>query len=112
MNTTIAAEMLSCKKGVEDAFFLKTIFNEMIGADLTIQAWVDHKGAVQSVNSTNTMVDKRLRIDTAAIRQMIDKAEITAVSHCPGRDQLADCLTKRGADGRELLEIVSTGKMS
>ena len=64
---TIAAELLSCSKGVEDAFFL----NEMIGADLSIQAWVNHKGAVQSVNSTNTMVDKRLRIDTAAI-QLID----------------------------------------
>merc|ERR1712107_412497 len=98
VNSTIAAEMLACKKGLEDSFFLKTIFEEMLRRKFDIHALVDHKGAVQSINSTNTMIDKRLRIDTAAIRQMIDRKEVTSVAHCPGKDQLADCLTKRGAE--------------
>ena len=51
--------------------------------DLPIHASVDHKGAVQSINSTNLMVDKRLRVDTAAIRQMIERGELGSVSHCP-----------------------------
>ena len=70
-----------------------------------------HKGAVQSINSTNSMIDKRLRIDTAAIRQMLERGEISTVSHCPGKDQLADCLTKRGADGSQLLKVTVDGSL-
>ena len=112
VNSTIAAEMLACKKGVEEAFYLKTLFKELTQLDLPIHASVDHKGAVQSINSTNSMVDKRLRVDTAAIRQMIEREEVCSVSHCAGRDQLADALTKRGADGRTLLNIVNTGRIN
>ena len=111
VNSTIAAEMLACKKGLEDSFFLKTILEELLKKKIDIHAWVDHKGAVQSINSTNSMIDKRLRIDTATIRQMIDTKEVTSVAHCPGKDQLADCLTKRGADGTMLLQIVNSGKL-
>ena len=109
VNSTLAAEMLACKKGLEDAFFLKTILEEVCKETIEIQGWVDHKGAVQSINSTNTLVDKRLRIDTAMIRQMIDRKEVASVAHCPGKDQLADCLTKRGADGSKLLKTVNSG---
>ena len=111
VNSTLAAEMLACKKGLEDAFYLKTILEEINGNELEVHGWVDHKGVVQSINSTNTIVDKRLRIDTAMIRQMLDKKEISSVSHCPGKDQLADCLTKRGANGSHLLETINTGKI-
>lgn len=111
VNSTLAAEMLACKKGLEDAFFLKTLLEEICKETIEIHGWVDHKGAVQSINSTNTLVDKRLRIDTAMIRQMIDKKEIASVAHCPGKDQLADCLTKRGADGSKLLDIINSGQV-
>ena len=111
VNSTIAAEMLACKKGLEDAFYIKTIIKEVTQLDLTIQAFVDHKGAVQSINSTNSMVDKRLRVDTAAIRQMIERGEVGSVSHCAGKDQLADALTKRGADGRTLLNLINAGRL-
>ena len=113
VNSTLAAEMLACKKGAEEAFFLKTLLEEITGSSFAIKinCWVDHKGAVQSINSTNSMIDKRLRIDTAAIRQMLERGEISTVSHCPGKDQLADCLTKRGADGSQLLKVTVNGSL-
>ena len=89
-------------------FFLKTVLEEVYKETIDIQGWVDHKGAVQSINSTNTLVDKRLRINTAMIRQMIDKK---GVAHSPGKDQLADCLTKCGADSSKLLETVNSGRI-
>ena len=71
------------------AYFLKTLLEEIIGKchDVKISAWVDHKGAVQSINSTNSMIDKRLRINAAAIRQMLERKEVSTISHCPGKDQ-------------------------
>lgn len=47
-----------------------------------------HNSILKQILNAIDLFDKKL---SAAIRQMIDKAEITAVSHCPGRDQLADC---------------------
>ena len=111
VNSTIAAEMLACKKGLEDAFFIKTILDEVCKCTIGVHCWVDHKGAVQSINSTNSMIDKRLRIDTAMIRQMIDQTKISFIANCPGKDQLADCLTKRGADGSSLLQITNSGQI-
>ena len=58
------------------------------------------------------MVYKRLPVDTAAIRQMIEREEVCSISHCAGRYQLADALTKREADGRTLLKIVNTGRIN
>ena len=112
VNSTIAAEMLACKKSLEDAYFIKTIIEDVLKNIIPIQGWVDHKGAVQSINSTNSMIDKRLRIDTASIRQMIEVGWVASVAHCPGKDQLADCLTKRGADGTNLLLTVNCGKIT
>ena len=111
VNSTLAAEMLACKKSLEDAFLIKTIVEEILPVTLKINGKVDHKGAVQSINSTNTTADKRVRIDTACIREMIERGEVNSVSHCAGKDQIADCLTKKGADGCQLLNILNSGSM-
>ena len=40
-----------------------------------------------------TVTDKRLRVDIARLREMVDKSEIT-ISWVDEKEQLADCLTK------------------
>ena len=51
----------------------------------------------------NAVSDKRLKLDFAVLRDMLDKEEIEKVSWLDGSHQLADCLTKRGASTRKLL---------
>ena len=111
VNSTIAAEALAAKKAMEDAVYLREIIKEVLGWSVKIHVWVDHKGVVQSFNSTNNVEDKRLRIDIAAVRQMMERGEIDAVHHCQGKNQLADCLTKYGADGQKLLSCFNHGKL-
>lgn len=74
-----------------------------------ITAFVDNKSVVEALKSTKMVDDKRLRIDIAAIKEI--KNNNVLVKWIPGKVQLANCLTKRGADGMQLLNILQTGKM-
>ena len=39
--------------------------------------------------------EKRPRLDIGAMREALEKGEISKITWCPGKDQLADCMTKQ-----------------
>lgn len=115
MRSTLAAEALSLQGGIEEAVYIKSMLQEVLGnakTELPIVAYVDNKSVVEALYSTKMVGDRRLRIDIAAIKQSLARKEVAVVRWVPGDDQLANCLTKRGASRRQLLCIFKTGKMS
>ena len=64
-----------------------------------------------AVHSITAFLDKRLRVDVAILREMIDKPEIKKVTWVPTKDQLADCLTKRGSSPLKLLQVLTTNTL-
>ena len=54
------------------------------------------------MKSTKLVKDKRFRIDIAAMCEM-KQNNCVEVKLCPGKSQLANSMTKRGASGIELL---------
>ena len=63
---------------------------------------------IENVYSTKLVDDKRL-ID--AISESLARNEIREIKCCPGKDHLADCMTKRGASGYNLLNVLKEGRM-
>ena len=61
-------------------------------------------------HSTTPVEDKKLRRDISIIKQMLNEREISSVSWCPGKDQLADCMTKRTAPTFNLLSVFQSGR--
>ena len=49
---------------------------------------------VEAVYSTKLVDDKSLRVDIAAISESLARTEIREIKRCPGKDRLADCMTK------------------
>ena len=49
---------------------------------------------IDSVHSTKTLKEKRLKVDVSIIREMLEKNEISSINWCASEKQLADCLTK------------------
>ena len=41
---------------------------------------------------------------------MMREGEVNKVTWCPGKKQLADCMTKRGAASWDLMEVFRTGR--
>ena len=57
------------------------------------------------------VVDKKLRLDLAYIKDFMESGTVSNVSWCPGSLQLANCMTKQGAPGYDLLQVIQTGLM-
>ena len=54
------------------------------------------KSLVETVKTTRVHNDKRLVVDIGRIKEMIEHKEIS-LKCIPGKEQLADAMTKRGA---------------
>ena len=57
-----------------------------------------------------TLSDKRLRVDIARLRQMVERREIDG-TWVEGNRQIADCLTKKGASSLRLLEVLKSSHL-
>ena len=79
-----------------------------VGGRVSIVGFVDNKSLVEAIYSTKLVSDKSLRIDIGAIKQML-KSNIEQVKWVPGDSQLANCLTKKGASGEQLLSVFRSG---
>ena len=55
--------------------------------------------------------DKRLRVDVAAIQELLTLHDINRIQWIPGHLQLANVMTKQGASGFHLLSVLQSGKM-
>ena len=66
IKSTLAAETLALLEGAENAYFVKQLMVGILGlgkvADIGIHCLTDNKSLVDSVNSTNTLTDYRLRM--------------------------------------------------
>lgn len=114
VRSTLAAETLALQEGIEDAVYLRKMLVEVLNLTLKIPllAYCDCRSVVEAVHSTKMVDDRKLRIDIGALRESLQLGEITSIQWCPGSHQLANCMTKRGADGRQLLSILQTGRLS
>ena len=72
----MAAEALSLIEGIENAFLIRNILEEVLNLStgtIPIKATVDNL----AVHSTTSVDDKRLRRDIGAIRQMLERKEVS-----------------------------------
>ena len=89
-------------ESAEAAVYLAAIMFEVTGVKLKVRWYIDNKGLHLALCLLNAVSDKRLRLDLAVLRDMLDKEEIEKVSWLDGSHQLADCLTRRGASTQKL----------
>ncbi|KAK3896091.1 hypothetical protein Pcinc_000222 [Petrolisthes cinctipes] len=108
VKSTLSAETQALLEGAETAVYLSKILSEIEGCEsLQIRCFVDNKSLVDALYSCRSVDDRRLRIDMAVLRDMLKKKEITEVAWIETSQQLADCLTKKGASTERLRAAVS-----
>ena len=85
------------------------MFGEVTGcSEIGIKCFVDNKSLVDAVHSSTLIEDRRLRIDMAVLRNMLDVQDINDIIWVNSSHQLANCLTKRGASAETLRRAVSS----
>ena len=113
VDSTLEAECLSLLSGLKEAIYLREVIEEIFNLkdkEIPVKAIVDNKSTVEAIHSTAPVEDKKLRRDVARIKQMLSLKEIRSVSWCPGKEQLADCMTKRTASSFNLLQVLKSGR--
>ena len=109
--STLAAETYALQDGLEAVILTKTSLQEIIpGIDFPIFVKVDCKSLVEALQSTSLVEEKLLRINIAAVKQLVSEFGIT-VSWVPGDLQLANGMTKKGASGVSLLTALQSGRL-
>ena len=74
-------------------------------------AVVDNQSVLHAVYSTKFVEDKRLRIDTGYVKELLASGEIDRVCWVPGGEMIADILTKKGVASFNMLELLPRGKL-
>ena len=113
VGSTVAAEALSLKMGLDHGYFLRAILADVLNVDMIkipIIAYVDSNNLYEAVYSTKFVEDKKLRLDIAQIQESIAKEKVE-IRWIPAGSMLADCLTKSGAKADQLLEVLATGSL-
>jgi len=113
VDSTLEAECLSLLSGLKEAIYLREVIEEIFNLrekEVPVKAIVDNKSTVDAIHSTAPVEDKKLRRDVARIKQMLNTKDVHSVSWCPGKEQLADCLTKRTASSFNLMKVFRSGR--
>ena len=114
VRSTLAAETLSLVEGLENALYHRVLISELTGRNadsIHISAIIDNKSCYEAMHSTSLVDDKRLRLEMAELKEMLEKGRVHRVEWEPGSEQLADCLTKKGANGLLLLQVLYEGRL-
>ena len=114
VRSTLAAETLSLEEGLEAGFYYREMLENIFGLDprtIKIEAYVDNKSVIEAILSTRLVDDKRLRVDIAAIKELIQLHDVNRIQWVPGHLQLANPMTKQGASGFNLLKVLQSGRM-
>ena len=108
--STIAAETMALLDASETCCWLYHITNELLNEPLdTTVIYTDNQYLTDATHSTTAVEEKRLRVDLSAIWEIIQRNEF-ALKWIDTHSQLADTLTKQGADPMKLLDTLCSGK--
>ena len=104
----LASETLALSDGADAAYLIASMVKEVFNlkSPPPIHCITDNKSLVQTLHSSKTVTNHRLKVDVARLRQMTQAGEIS-VSWVPGRMQLSDALTKHTAATSELIRAIS-----
>lgn len=117
VKSTLAAETLAMVDMSEACLFYRKLLLELLHLkdeteNIKIICKTDNSCLYDSVHSSTQILDKRLRIEMAILREMLDRKEIAEFSWTPTDEQIADSLTKKGVPSFKILGFISEPKES
>ena len=105
------AETMSLVDTIDVCVWIQHIIEEIDGTKLlTTIIRTDNKDLLDSAESTKAVEEKRLRVELGVIRESIRNKEVI-LQWIPGSKQIADSLTKQGANVNTLIQVLNEGSL-
>ena len=114
VTSTLAAEAVSLTRGLDAAVAFKWTLQQLLGKEVNIpvRAIIDNKDTYDSVHSTTDVTERKLRREIGGVKQMLKNKDLEQLIWVRGPYQLADPLTKMGANADALNEVLKSGVIS
>ena len=110
--STLCAETLAAVEALDSAYLISAVGAEVFGKrKLEVDLYTDNKSLYDAINTTNVMLDRRLRVDIASLREMSENGEVSFF-WIESKNQLADVLTKKGASKKKLTDVLRSSKLN
>ena len=110
--SSLAGETLAMIAMIGELVYMKAVLEQIFGERVKRVPTVvmtDSKNLFEAIKSTSLVEDSWLIPDIAIIKEALENNTITEVRRVPGSEMLADCLTKKGASGSSLLDVLKSG---
>ena len=109
VKSTQAAETMAMVDALEAGIYYREFLLEIlrlpdVDENLPITCKTDNSSLNDSIHSNTQILDKRLRIETAIIRELLETGKVKNIEWIPTSVQLADCLTKKGIPSFKILD--------
>ncbi|CAB4061149.1 unnamed protein product [Lepeophtheirus salmonis] len=88
--------------------------DELKWLDLELHGYKNYFFARESNKCLQTIKkveDKKLRIEIAMLKEMMERSEIMKVVWVQTKNELANCVTKYGSSTLDLMEVIQTGRI-
>ena len=110
--STLAAESLALLDGCDSAFYVGQLLTTILkpANKIPVTSITDSDSLYETSSSTKLVLDRRLRVEISAIREMCEKGEISLV-WVDHKNQLSDVLTKKGAPSQNLMKVLQSGRI-
>ena len=109
---TLEAEAMAMQAGLTAAVGIQQLAKECLGIKIPIIGVVDNYSCYEAVQSNKSVSNARLRCDLHCVKQMQKHKLVDKIIWLQGSLMLADCMTKKGQTGYDLLEVLQTGNLS
>ena len=113
VTSSLAGECYAMIAVIGELVYNKAVLSQIYGQrmkDIPTIVVTDCKNLEEAVHSSSLVEDRWIITDVAAIKEALERKEITEIQRVPSERMIANCLTKAGASGKELLTILRTGK--
>jgi hypothetical protein len=111
--SSLAGETLAMIGVIGELVYTKSVLEQLFGKRVNKIPTIvvtDSKNVAEAVKSTSLVDDPWLIPDIAVIKEAMDNGTVTAIRRVASEEMLADCLTKAGASGALLLDVLGSGE--
>ena len=114
VSSSTAAEALAANDSLDLMVYIQSVLGELLGQkghDIPLVLMTDSKNLHDAVMSSGLVDNPRLRTQVAVLKESLQSRELNKLVHVSGKRMIADVLTKKGAAGFPLMNILRTCKM-
>ena len=107
--SAMEAEALTMQEALNASIGVQQLTKECFGYSIPIMGVIDNYSTYENVKTNKQVKNARLKKEIYTVKQMQKHRHVGKIMWLQGNQMIADCMTKKGKPGHELLEALQTG---